>query len=355
MNFDLPEKKEQDARSLRDDLELAFADSYEDGSDPDDGVVLAPVAAVDESDDEPEASAAAEKPVKAAKPAKQAKDDEGDPEPDTKLDPLADPPRGLSAAQREEWKNTPKAIREAMHKRSEDYSNGIAKYASMAKNGEAMTNVMRPYQQLFAMTGQNPPQLVGTLLQTAAILHSGAPSQKAQAIASIVKQYGVDINELDSALVGSAPPKNQQTDINTLVDERLRQMQANQQSAYQTQQNQQRGGEVAKEIQAFAQNPAHEFYEDVRGDMAEWMEMSSRSTNPAFKNMTLKQAYDKACENHPEISQILATRASTGSVNRKRKASSSVHGTRGGDGSVAAPAGTIRSALMHAIENAGRM
>jgi hypothetical protein len=276
---------------------------------------------------------------------------DGEPEAD---DPLDTPPRGLTAAQRESWKDTPKAIREAMVKRSEDYSKGIQQYAQAAKNAQVMNQVFQPYQQLFAMTGQSPPQLVSTLLQTAASLHSGSGPAKAKMVADIIQQYGVDVKALDDALVGKAPQAAPQNDPAALVDQRMRAWQEQQQKAYQQQQAQQQQAEINRELHAFATDPKNEFYNDVKGDMADWLEMSSRTQNPALRNMTLEQAYQKACENHPEVSKILEARRSSQQVERKRRANVSVHGTPGGGGDSRPPT-DIRGALMHAIDSQGKL
>jgi len=56
------------------------------------------------------------------------------------------------------------------------------------------------------------------------------------------------------------------------------------------------------EVQGFLAN--HEFAMDVKDDMADLIEMASKRG----RQMTLDEAYDRACRAHPEISKIFAKR-----------------------------------------------
>lgn len=267
-------------------------------------------------------------------------------------DRLAEPPRGLTAAQREAWKNTPKEIREAMHKRSEDYSNGIQKYASQAKKGDLMDQVFQPYRQLFAMNSVEPPQLVNQLLQTASVLQMGTPAQKAGLVANMVKQFGVDIHALDSALAGEAPKEGPESKFEQMLQQRLAPLQQKLQQYEQRDlsQQQQEQAQINSEIQQFAADPKNEFFADVREDMADWLELASKRG----QTMTLREAYDRACRNHPEIAKIIEARQASGTVERKRRASVSVSGSPGGSPGVGAPK-DLRGALEAAIDGAGRL
>src|SRR6056297_2018800 len=147
-------------------------------------------------DDEPLAAEApeGEEPVASEEPpaeAQQASD-------------LETPPAGLPPEAREVWADVPPAVKAAIAKREEDYSRGVKMYADNAKRAQAMDKTLAPYQQLFAMNG-GPQNTIPGLLQTASVLQMGAPAQKAQIVAQLVKQFGVDVRALDNALVGQGP------------------------------------------------------------------------------------------------------------------------------------------------------
>ena len=266
---------------------------------------------------------------------------------------LETPPRSMSPAAREQWKDTPDAVRQEFARIDQRMEGMAQKYGRDAQRAQQMDRALAPFSQLFAMNG-GPGETLPGLLQTASVLQMGAPQQKAEMVANIIKQFGVDINTLDNLLVGEAPPPEvqQQTQVQQAVQQAvapyqqtLSQLQAQQQ--YAAQQSQQ---EVASEVDAFARQPENEFYHDVKADMADILDMAA---NRGIE-MDLKTAYDRACLMNPEISKIIQTRQGAQSTQQKRRASSSIHGTPGGEGDVAAP-NSIAAALNDAWDNAGRV
>jgi len=334
----------EEARSIADDLRASFdaQDNAEEVAEPTPQLVI--------TDDEPESAPAA---VEEDSEAEEATPEGDEPEAaeseadagEGETTDVDEPPRGLTATQREAWKNTPKEIREAMHKRSEDYSEGIKRYAAQAKKGDTMDQVFTPYRQLFAMNNVQPPVLMDQLLQTASILQLGTPAQKANLLANMAKQFAVDIGQLDDALAGepvSEAPADPQ--IQALQREIMQLRQGQQQV------QQQSTRAVQEEVDRFASDPKNEFYRDVREDMADWMDLAAKRG----KAMTLDEAYQKACENHPDVKRVLDARRAASTVGRKREAASSVHGTPSGGSSK--PAGNdIRSQLEWAIDHVGRL
>ena len=262
-------------------------------------------------------------------------------------------PVGLPPAAREAWKDTPKPVREALAKREKDYEAGIMKYAGQAKKGDSIDQVIAPYRQLFAMNRTSPPQMIGDVLGTAAMLQMGSPQQKATLVANMVKQFGVDIKALDAALVGEDPPEESQ--FEKMLNERLtplqQQLQQYQHREQQYQQHEQQmvqrtHQEIASELQQFASNQRNEFYSDVKMDMADIMDMAANRN----MNMSLQDAYERACKLHPEISKIIASRSS--GMGRRKQAASSVRGGPGGTGDGLAGA-DLRSAIEAAWDTAG--
>ena len=166
----------------------------------------------------------------------------------------------------------------------------------------------------------------------------GTPAEKAQLVAGIVKQYGIDIEMLDSALAGQAPRVDpQQAAIEQVLQQKLAPVQqmltqfqqaqlAQQQAAAQSAQN-----EVAEFLSKA------EFAEDVREDMADLMEAASRRG----QNLSLVDAYKKACLMNDNVRAVIAQRAQaqgaqqgTQAAQRARSAAVQVSG--------AAPVGALR-------------
>jgi len=257
------------------------------------------------------------------------------------------PPVGLSPAAREAWKETPKAMRAEIAKREADFAKGIQQYAENAKRAQGMDAVLQPYQQYLAMNG-GPGKTIQTLLQTGASLQMGSPTQKAQMVAQLINQFGVDIQALDQLLVGQTPKEKPENQFNQILDQRLAPLQQ-QLSEYQRREQamqQQEQGKIVSEIDGFAAE--HEFYMDVRGDMADILDMAANRGQP----MTLKQAYEKACVLHPEISNILQSRQKAPTPQQRRAASSISGSPSGTDGGSAAD--SIRAAIEDAWNSSGR-
>lgn len=264
-------------------------------------------------------------------------------------------PVSLPAAAREEWKNTPKAMKDAIAKRERDYAVGIQKHAEGAKRAAQMDQVLSPYRQYFAINGNNPAKTVSELLQTAASLHSGAPLQKAQQVVNLIHQFGVDVQAVDKLLVGETPDQPapaQDHAIQQAVQQAVAPYQQHMQQIQQAQaqQTQKAQGAAMDELQRFSQDPKNEFFRDVRMDMADILDFAAKRG----MDMSLEDAYHRACQLHPEVSKVIGSRVQQQTVQRKRRASSSVAGSPGGPGGAQAPV-DMRGAIEQAWDNAGRM
>lgn len=262
------------------------------------------------------------------------------------------PPSSLSPAAREAWKDTPQAVKDDVAKREADYERGIMQYAEDARRAQGMDAVLRPHAQYLAMNGNNPAKSVSELLQTASILQMGSPAQKANMVANLVQQFGVDINALDGALsqlYGGQPQQQQASPYRQELEQQLAPIRQFMQQVQhgQQQQEHQRNTAVQQEVQAFASDPANEFYRDVANDMAMLMELGARSNPP--REYSLKQAYDEACRMHPQIGPIMAARKAAPTA-QQQAAAASVSGHPGGAvGKSDAEPGSLREALERAI------
>jgi hypothetical protein len=185
-----------------------------------------------------------------------------------------------------------------------------------------------PYEGMMRAEGAEPLKAVASLLQTAAALRTASPAHKAQLVASMVRTFSIPIDALDAALVGEAPAQGQ-GQAGGYRDPRVDQLFSQLQEA-----NQRRSGALsqsaAAEVQAFEDK---EFFDDVREDVADILEMSAKR-NVA---MSLEQAYSRAVRMHPEISQVLQQREAAkaagtaqAATQQARRAASSVKGSPSG-------------------------
>ena len=228
-------------------------------------------------------------------------------------------PVGLPPAAREVWKDTPQAMKEAIAKREKDYAAGIQQYAEDAKRAKAMDRTLAPYSQLFAMNG-GPQNVMPGLLQTASILQMGSPQQKAQTLANLVKQFDVPIDHLDSALVGETIEANPNDQIQRAIQQAMAPYQQYMMSQQRAQQ-----GQIQSDLQNFASDPANEFYNDVRNEMADILEVYAKQG----REITLKDAYNRACMMRDDIRALIEARSNRQASASRRAAASSVSGSPG--------------------------
>lgn len=262
-------------------------------------------------------------------------------------------PVSWSATARETWKDIPKEAQDYILQREQQMQQGMQKNAEMARRASGMDKSLAPYQQYFSVNG-GAGKTLQTLLQTGAGLQMGTPQQKAQLVADIIQQYGVDIPALDSLITGKEVPAEmqQQSQMEQMLQQRLAPMQQ-QLAQYQQREHETRQGiqrEAGGEVSVFSQDPKNEFYTDVRGEMADILDMAANRG----VQLSLKQAYDKACALNPEISRIQQSREQQKTLASKRRAAVSVTGGMGGPGATAAPE-SMRNAIESAWDNAGQI
>ena len=245
---------------------------------------------------------------------------------------------------REHWGQLPEPVRQEIQRREVEVQRTLQESAEARRNFDAVMKTVEPYQAFIKAEGSNPLQAIDNLMSTAARLRTGTAPELAQLVAGIVNQFGTGrfgnqfIELLDGALAGQAPRVDpQQAAIDQVLNQRLapvQQMLTQFQQAQQMQQ--QRVAEQAQsEVGQFLQRA--EFGEDVREEMADLLEAAQRRG----QNLSLADAYKKACMLNDRVRSVLQSRAKargaqtqTQAAQRARSAAVSVTG--------AAPAGALR-------------
>lgn len=231
-------------------------------------------------------------------------------------------PVDWSPSLREHWSKLPDEVRQKISARERDVNVLLQQTSDARHLADQFIRTVEPYRALMNAEGvQNPLQAVDGLMKVTAVLAMGAPQQKAERIAGLVKHYGVDIELLDQALAGSLPPPDpQQQALQRMFDERMAPVNDLLNRFQQAEQNQgqQLYGQAYQTIEQFGSDPKNEFFEDVRHDMADFLDMAAQRG----VTMTLKEAYDRACALNPEIMQIISSRKPVSIADKRRAASS---------------------------------
>lgn len=296
------------------------------------------------ADPEPDAGAAAAT-AATAEPEAGAKDDPNN---------SVKAPVNWSPAEREHWSKIPRQYQDKIVAREAEMEKAMEGTATARKTHDAMERLGEAYAPVLAAEGaENPIAAAEHLFKYVAGLRMGTPAQKANIIAQVIQQYGIDINELDTVLSGQPAADPQQNQLAQMIDQRmapvnqlLETMQGNQATA-----NAARETEIGNELATFQKTA--EFMDDVRLDMADILDMASKNG----RDMTLQDAYTRACSFNPEISKILDARKSaealTGNqstMQDKANAASSIAGQQSGTGGGAENL-SLRSQIADAWDN----
>jgi hypothetical protein len=223
-----------------------------------------------------------------------------------KEEPVEPAPQALSGAIKAKWKELPADVRAEWSKRENDINQALTRHDGDLNMGRKMKEVINPYMPIIQAEGGTPESAVKDLLNTAYVLRTGSPQQKAQIIRTVIQQYGVDLGQVSQSQQQVAP------EISQLQNEiaQLRQM-ANPDFIKNQLQEQLEDASINKEVETFAANPSNKYLEQVKPLMA--------SLLGSGQAKDLQEAYDKACWSDPTIrSSLLA--AQTAELDAKRKA-----------------------------------
>jgi len=245
---------------------------------------------------------------------------------------------------REHWGQLPESVRSEVHRREVEVQRTLQESAEARKAYDAVMKTIEPYQAFIRAENSNPLQAIDNLMSTAARLRTGTAPELASMVAGIVNQFGIGrfgngfVEMLDQALSGQMPKGDpQQLAMQQALDQRLAPIQNMFQQFQQAQvQQQQRVAESAQNEVANFLDQA-EFGADVREDMADLLEAAHRRG----QDLTLAQAYQKACMLNDRVRSVLAQRAKaqgaqqqTQAAQRARSAAVQVSGS--------APMGAMR-------------
>ena len=237
----------------------------------------------------------------------------------TPVDPYAKPPQSWKPANREAWATLPLNVREEILRREGQTSAALNETSEARKFREDFGRVVAPYEQMLRSENSEPMRAVQNLLETARELRQAPPIRKAQLVAQIVQSYGVPIEALDSALAGQPIRSPAQ-----VLDPRVDQLFADIERA-KSERARNEAAAADNEVSEFG--ASHEFFPDVREDMADIIEMAERRG----QKIDLESAYKRAVAMNEEISGIMRQREAAKSsptaraaTARARAASSSV-------------------------------
>ena len=256
------------------------------------------------------------------------------------------PPQSWKPTEATNWAKVDAITKSAIQRRELEISRTLTETGDARKLATGFTNVVQPFMARIQSMNVHPLQAVQELFKADHILSTGTKDQRAQMVAKLVSDYGVDIEALDNALSGRAQPPAAPTQALTLDDvERLVSARLS------TQQNDQ---QINSALSEFSDKAKYPYFEQVREDMADLIELSAKKG----KSITLQAAYNKAVQLDSTISQELVAQtkaanalAINAAAQKAKKASLQVGGAPSGN-LMKSPAGMLsrRDAIEAAFE-----
>ncbi len=174
----------------------------------------------------------------------------------------------------------PPEVQQEVLKREEDIFKGLESYKADASIGKALKGIVQPYMQIFQAQGVDPMQQVSGLMRAHVALATGTPEQKQQFFQHLAKEYGVDLGAeapyIDPQVAGL---QKQLADLQSRLNGREQQEAAEARNKLQA------------EIDTFASDPAHQYFDEVANDIAGLLRSGAAKD--------LKDAYEKAIWANP--------------------------------------------------------
>jgi hypothetical protein len=270
--------------------------------------------------------------------------------------PRAEMPKSLRLELKEHWEKAPAELQQAFAQRDADYEKGITSYKQRDAEARAITEQFAPYEWILRNEGSTPAQAIGPLLQTAALLRTGTPQQKSQAVAQMIQQFQIPLDQVAAYFGGEAPPQ-QDSHYNQLAQQVQQLTQHITQSQYEAQkQNENRALSV---IQQFASDPANTHFEAVQDRMLSLLQAPQvlGDISHMSEREKLQVAYETAVRLDPQLAQSLFAQqqqsyAAQNQVQKARQAAVQVRGAPGASVSGPVSQSDRRAVIANALRSA---
>lgn len=310
----------------------------------------------------------AEAPSQAAKePAEKAPAAEKEitpaPEPDEVKYSIEKPPQSWRGPQKAKWVQLDPDIRQEVMRRERETTRVLGETSEARSFTNQFASAVQPFQARIQSMGINPLQAVTELLKADYLLSNSPPVQRAQFMAKLISDYGVDIRALDSALAGKTPDDPVASTVEQLVNQRLAPLQQYVSSLQQREQQaeHQSSRQIAQTVEQMAEDPKYPYFQDLREEMADLIDL--KASRGVY--LSLDEAYSRTVAMNPEVSKQVAAqnaaeaaKAAAAAKNAKAQralgASVSVGGAPGGVPSGASEADDRRAVIAAAFDSMGR-
>lgn len=167
------------------------------------------------------------------------------------------------------------ALKRAALRREQEITTGLQEAAPAKRFVRDFASAIRPYEANLRTLGVDPLQATANLFQVDHMLRSAPMQMRAKIIAGIIQSYGLDVKAVDDALAEAlqgkqaGAPGAPQEFRDPRVDGLMQQLEDARKQNDEARQVRSRNG-----IEEFKKT--HEFVDDLREDMADFMEVALR-------------------------------------------------------------------------------
>lgn len=205
-------------------------------------------------------------------------------------------PHSLPAPLKAKWGGLDPDVRNAFVQLEASTKAAKDEWAQKAERLNRLDGVLAPRREMLTMRGLDESQAIQALFAAQDLLERNP----LEGISYLARSYGVNLAQVAAQMSGQGqgggqalalPPEHLQP-ILQKVQTLEQQVQAQTQAERQL-----REGEAAAQIEAFRNDPAHPYFDNVRGQMKALLESGQAST--------LADAYESACWGNPEIRGLL--------------------------------------------------
>lgn len=279
------------------DLDAAVDEMMEgviDGVDaPVDELETAVSEAVEEADagtGEPTAPVAPADPAAKAEPADGAGDEA---------------PRTWKPEAAAKWAALDPAIKAEIQRREADMFRGIEQYKGEASIGRGVRKFLEPYREILERDQIDPMMLIGNLVSAHAKLSLGQPHERVELFQRLMMDYGVSLEQLGGLVDIPRPDpavsalQNNVAQLSSRID------------SYEAIRRDAQRAEISQQIQTFASDPAHPYFNELSDDITGLIK--------GGVCRTLQEAYDRAVWSNPATRAKEQARLQTAQAEAARK------------------------------------
>ncbi len=103
------------------------------------------------------------------------------------------------------WEKFDPTVQDYILQRESEFAKGVSTYKQEAERAKALNDAIAPFQPLLQQHNVQPAQIIPNLLAAHASLATGSPQDKVMMGAKLIRDYGIDPQQLFQVLSGQVP------------------------------------------------------------------------------------------------------------------------------------------------------